>query len=1121
MGKKAAFVLAVLLFCAAVTASAQTVQGVVTGTVYDATGAAIPKASLKLTNDGTGVTQNDTSGTDGGFRFPLVPPGAYTLTVKADGFNEKQVKGIVVEASKFVPVNVTLSVATATTSVEVVSQETLVQTATSDLAVTIDKNTLSSIALITRNVFDLAFAAPAVTTGMSMNPASGGAREAGTAYLLNGADNNDNFSEGAINVTPPLESVAEFTLLTNNMSAQYGRGGGAVVSAAQVSGTNGFHGVLYEFNRNRSLNSSDFFQNRQGSPKPHYVRNQFGGTINGPIIRNKTFFSFAYDQVTLHTGSETDTHVPTPDEYAKMKALSGPLGQKVLAAYPLKTSNTLCPNEAQEAPDAIGHIGCIHAANPVSRPQNNWYGRIDQNFSSRDRLSFTGNFNWRDAGQELYGGGSAANVTPIPSSEPLHNWNLALVETHVFGPRVMNEFTVAHNRHYDNYFQGNGQFSLPEIIIDGADYGYGLDFGPYSESVIEAFTQDRWQLTDNFSWTTGKHNFKFGGGWQYGVVYRNWDLGGPGQYEFGNVFGKSPQSLGVVNPDGTISGISDSIDSNFQNDFPYFMETAIDPHTGAHANAYRHYAMKDGYFFIQDDWKVSPRFTLNLGLRWDRYGAPYEVTGKLAQFTNLHGYDAASVAAARVNPVSSMWKTRNRDFGPRFGFAWDIFGNARTSLRGGFGISYDRIFDNVWSNGAWNPPFYALVDFDASGSDTIYYSLPTSVGPAYKPDTLPGPAGRVSVRTMDVALKDSSVQNYYLGIEHLFFQSFLFRVNYQGSQGRHLPVLMNLNRVDGLRYNPTLSLTQPNALYTGFNYRANNVTSSYNALVTEVQKRMSHGLQFQFGYTWSRLIDLGSDLFSGETLQGSYSQPYYFVSNSHLNFERGPGAFDHTHNYKVALTWEIPFMRDEKGFIGHALGGWQMSAFYQGYSGHPIEVYNNRARFRGNALDPNGLPENIGGDYNLDGVGTDRPLYVGNTADAAYSGFSPADGIFTDIHKLGCGYAGAKSTNIAACNSNFAVGTPNALFVNPPGYGVKFGSLGRNVFRAPWFNGLDAALLKNFRVRGEGIKLQIRGEALNILNHPNFDGIVTNLNNSRFGRAQILVGNSPSRILQLGARLTF
>ncbi|MGI8742996.1 MAG: TonB-dependent receptor domain-containing protein [Bryobacteraceae bacterium] len=1120
MVKQYNFIATVLVLLAfASFTQAQTGQGVVTGTVTDPAGAAMAGASVTITNQGTNIKQVEKTGGDGVYRFSLVPPGSYVLSVTAPGFNERQIKGILVDPSQTTAVNATLSVATATTTVEVSSQAPLVQTTTSDLNITVNTTTIANTALLTRNVFSLAFLAPQVTQGMNLNPASGGARESGTAYLLNGADNNDNFSEGAVNVNPPLESVGEFTILTNSFGAQYGRAAGAVVSASQKSGTNQFHGVLYEFNRNRSFNASDFFQNRQGSPKPKYIRNQFGGELDGPIVKNKTFFAFAYDQVTLHTGSELDVQVPTPSELAAIKSGAGPLATSLLSKYQLQTSTRLCPDEASTAPDAIGHIGCLHVQNPISQPQHNYFGRVDQNFSGSDRLTFTANFT-RLEDDRAFGGGFASTTVAIPSHEPQHNHNLALVETHVFSPRLINEFTLAHNRHYDNYFQGTGQTTDPEIIIDGADYGLGFSFGPYSESVVEAFTQDRWQAQDNLSFTKGKHNFKFGGGWQYGIVYRNWDLGGPGQYEFGNTTGVTPAQAGVLGPNGVISGISDSSISNFQKDFSYFEETSINPHTGVKADAYRHYASKDTFLFINDDWKISKRLTLNLGLRWDRFGAPYEVNGKLAQFTNLTCLTPTCIANARVGPVSQMWKTNNKDFGPRFGFAWDIFGNGSTSLRGGYGISYDRIFDNIWSNGAWNPPFYALVDFDATLSDAIYYSLPTSVGPAYKPDTLPGSSGRVSVRTMDVHLKDTSVQNFYLAVEHQFFHDFLVRVNYQGSQGRHLPQLQNLNRYDGLRYNANLSLVQPNALYTGFNYRANNVNSNYNALVTEVQKRFSKGLQFQFGYTWSKLMDRGSDLFSGETSQGQYSQPYYQVSNAHPEFEYGPGAFDHTHNFKFNFIWELPFLRDQRGFFGHAIGGWTLSSFYQGYSGHPIEVYNSRSRFVGNALDPNGFKENIGGDYNLDGVGTDRPIYVGGTANAAYSHFSPADGIFLDNHKIGCGFAGAKSTNIAACNTANGVSVPNALFINPPGYGVRYGSLGRNVFRGPWFNGINAALIKNFKA-SERIGVQLRFEALNVINHPNFDGIVSNLNSTNFGRAQFLAGDAPARRLQLGARLTF
>ncbi len=331
---------------------------------------------------------------------------------------------------------------------------------------------------------------------------------------------------------------------------------------------------------------------------------------------------------------------------------------------------------------------------------------------------------------------------------------------------------------------------------------------------------------------------------------------------------------------------------------------------------------------------------------------------------------------------------------------------------------------------------------------------------------------------------------------------------------------MNFNRYDGLDYTPTLSAPQPNPIYTGFNYRANGVNSNYNSLVTEIQKRMANGLQFQFSYTWSKLMDTNSDLFAGSTTQGSYSQPYYYVSNSHMNLEKAAGAFDHTHNFKLNFSYEIPFFSAQNGFLGHTLGGWQLTGFYQGYSGHPIEVYTSRRRFKGNALDANGNPENLGGDYNYDGVYNDHPDFVGSSISAAYAtNQSPADGIFVDNNKIGCGFAGQASTNTAACNTANGVSTPNSLFVNPPGVGPRFGTLGRNIFRSPWFNGMDAALFKNVKV-GEGKNLQIRFESFNTLNHPNFDGINTNLNSSGFGKAHFLAG-TPSRLLQLGLRFTF
>jgi hypothetical protein len=1097
------------------------VQGVVTGTIFDSTGAAIPGAAVTLTNVGTDVSQNVKSNPEGGYRFSLVPPGMYKLDVKVSGFTEKQITEIKVDASETVPVNVTLAVATSTTTIDVEASGTLVQTASSDLATTVNLRTIESMPLLTRNVFDLAFAAPAVSQGMNFNAAAGGARESGTTNMLNGADNNDNFSEGSYNVQPAMESVAEFTVLTNNMSAQYGHAAGALVSTIQKSGTNRFHGAAYEFNRNTDFNAANFFDNRNGVPIAHYVRNQFGGEVDGPIKKDKTFFMGTFDRIDYRTGATGLSQVPTSSELAAMTSGAGSIAQQYLKVYAPLTSNTPCPAEAVNQPDAIGHIGCLTYQDPYSEPTNTFVGRIDHNFSEKDRLSFTANV-VRDNSTDKWGGGYATTATPIAGVSANHYHNLSMIETHVFSPTLLNELTIAHNRHYSTYQAGNGQNVAAEIIIDGANYdGLGFGYGASEGALVQGFVQDRWQFQDNLTWTKGRHTFKFGGGMQYGILYRNWDLGSPGYYEFANTTGPTAASVGALNPDGTIGNIDNYPDSNFQNDFPYYSEVSIDPKSGGPGIAYRHYIMKDTNVFVNDDWKVSAKLTLNLGLRWERYGAPTEANGKIAQFTNLTSTDPATIAAARTGPVNSMWTTPNKDFGPRFGFAYDPFGDHRTAIRGGFAISFDRLFDNIWSNGAWNPPFYALLDHDATAGDVIAYALHATIA-GYTPGVSVLP--RTSVRTMDVHMRDSSVQSYYFGVERQFFKDFLLRVNYQGSMGHHLSQLMNLNRYDGSEYNSTLSTAhaRPNPAYSGFNYRANNLNSNYDALVTEVQKRYSNGLQLQFSFVWSKLMDQGSDLFTGSTTTGGYSQPFYFQSNNDPKLEYGPGAFDHQKNFKVVLTYELPFLKNQKGFAGRVFGGWRLSAFYQGYSGHPIEVYNSRGRYvgKGGTGDPNGFPENIGGDYNLDGVANDHPNFTGQSAKQAYSGFNAADGIFTDNNLIGCGFTGAKSTNIAACNNAYGVGTPSALFVNPPGFGVHFGELGRNVFRGPWFNGLDGSLLKDFKLT-EAVKLQLRFEALNLDNHPNFDGIDSNLNSGTFGKAQLTVGNAPSRRLQLGARVTF
>ena len=1192
------FVAAILVLAASGAAWSQSVQGVITGTISDPSGAVVPNATVTLTNVGTNASQSTTTSNDGSYRFSLVPPGAYTVEIKAANFAVVRASGIVVEASQTVPFSVKLELAKASQIIEVTSQAPLVQTATSDLGYQVDAKTIQNAALVDRDIFDvLPFMAPSVSPGLDMAPTSGGAREAGTSYMLNGAEDNNNFSAGAININPPLESVEDFSILTNSMGAQYGRGAGALVSANQKSGSNKFHGAAYEQNRNATLNANDFFYNRdagnQGT-RPKYIKNQFGGAVGGPIRKDKTFFFFAYDRYKLLQGvTAANTFVPTSAGLAFVQANGGPLAKAVLAAYPPVTSDATCPgNEATTGSVNKSNVGCLSFSDPQTTTTDAYYGRVDQNFSNSDRLSFVANVT-RNTFVDKFGGTTfptpLAGNGNIPFTNTQNQHNLALIETHTFGPRVANEINLSHNRFSNPQIEGDpSKQTAPNIYVDNQAEGcLNFAFGPGEGGQVVAFTQDRWTLQDNLTWTLGRHALKIGGSANYGILYRNWDLGLPGQYEFAELSLTSdgtnsscaagtvirPACDGSLQPDGTIVN---AFNSNFAGDFPYFEETSVDPRIAApnKADAYRHYTTHDYSVFAQDDWKISAHLTLNLGLRWERFGAPSEDHGIIAQFTNLGGCNIAAdrtcIGNARVNPVGRMWNTYNKDFGPRVGFAWDVKGDGKMAVRGGYGIFYDRIFDNIWSNGAWNPPFYALLDFNAAGcGDAIFYSNPASIGGGYNPANLPPgvppPGLRVSVRTMDVNMHDSSGQNYYLGVERQFFGNFLVSAKYQGSMGRHLPMLENYNRTDGEAYNAGLSNVRPNSLYTGFNYRSNSVSSNYNALIVEAQKRMSNGLQFQTGYTFSKLLDVNSELFAGCSSIGSLTAPYYYMSNAFPRLNYGRGAEDHTHAFKFNVTYELPLFKSEKGFIGHALGGWSLGSFFQLYTGHPVDVrldLNGGAcrRFAGrvsnvagaaSVKDQNGIPYDIAGDYNMDGVCNDHPVFIGSNINNVYSNGSPADGIFTDNNKIGCGFQGMPATigNIAACNASFGVagacvaktpptaacpvtsiGTPNALFTNPA-YPtgatpfLRFGSLARDVFHGPRFVDMDFGLHKTFKVT-EAVGLRVSVEAQNLFNHPNFDGVDGNLNSGTFGQARLLLGGagSPtqkSRVMSISGRISF
>ena len=384
-------------------------------------------------------------------------------------------------------------------------------------------------------------------------------------------------------------------------------------------------------------------------------------------------------------------------------------------------------------------------------------------------------------------------------------------------------------------------------------------------------------------------------------------------------------------------------------------------------------------------------------------------------------------------------------------------------------------------------------------------------------------------------------------------------------------MLENYNRVNGIGYGvaspQSITPVRPNPLYSGFNYRSNSVSSNYNSLIAEATKRMGHGLQFDTSYTFSKLLDVNSELFAGCSAVGGFTAPYYYIDNANPRLNYGRGAEDHRHAYKFNVTYDLPFLKAEKGFVGHALGGWSLGSFFQLYSGHPVDVYvgalgtGASTRFRARdasgafVLDQNGVPFNLGGDYNLDSVLNDHPIFLGSSltgdgnqmARVAQRGFAHCwasgsnlgprlQGIWRPVARDRPADAAANGfekrfelpatvANIGTCNAQFAGGSPSTLFGNPaypgsgPGY-LRFGTLGRDVFHGPRFIDLDFGLHKTFKVT-ESMNLRFSADAENLANHPNFDGIQGNLVRKQFGQAQLLVGSARSRIMSLSLRLAF
>jgi hypothetical protein len=1035
-----------------------TIEGIVT----DQSGAPVPDAKVAIKQVETGIEKNVITNSAGYYVFPSLPPGNYTLTVTAPGF-EKLVQGnVTLQPSRVQNVPIKLTVGAITTSVSVTSAPPPVQTDEANITSVISQHEVNELPLPNRNILNVVTLTAGVTgTGMMGSVPQGvdvanqfaainanGQPNSANMYYIDGTSVNDSPSSGDAKVVPNPDAISEVVVSANQFAAQYGKGSGVVVQMFTRAGTNDFHGSLFEYFQNSALDARTIFESTAnpltGHAIPESRSNEFGGSFGGPLWKDHTFFFASWDQTRSTTGNAYLTTVETPQFVTFMqKNYPNNISTLLLTKYsPVVSSLTNIQTVSALSPGCAGTgplgMPCnmpllgtgVHS---YSAPNNGFQGtiRLDQNFV-RDRL---------------YGAYiRIRQVTGNDNTRPAWNFNLPnngyfweVDWMHTFSPVTINETSLGST--YDTAFIPCQQCQVPPIGVTGMA-GFGEGFAPTT------FAQADFHWRDVLSLVEGKHTLKAGA-----EIFYNQDFAPFTQteayrpnYSFQNVFDFAADT------------------PQFENGFDY------DPRTGGRANVDRYWV--DTYYagFAQDDWKIRPDLTLSIGLRGEYLGNPSERHGNRSDlFLGPGSNFVQEVANAYVKVDKYAFVSGTGRIAPRIGFAWQPFGHRNWSLRGGFGIFVDRGGNTTWSDTAFNnPPLVAAVALSVFNplNPPIVYGLCASPSPPFGCPFPALPAG-INARggplgvTPDIGgpalnLKLAYAMNRFFGIERSFGNNWVVEADYTGSRGVDLYSVINRNRYVGERILNNGAIIGSNPYFGAINYADNSDSSDYEGLALSVTKRLSYGLTFKAAYTWSKTIDL----MSGVPGQAKGSEYAAVINAYDIAAQRGLSSQDIPQEFTFDFVYQLPGPKSGSVLAKRLLGGWEISGIGTFAAGLPATVYTSTA------------------DYNGDGFFYDVPNAPVNIPTSGYSRSQYLKGVFTAADFP------SPCPTVAPC-------------------GVE-GNLGRNVYRGPGFAQVDAGFEKNNHIpwfTPEGADLQIRAEIANVLNRVNLTGFDTNLNDGTFGRA--------------------
>jgi hypothetical protein len=1162
----------VLALCAGAFAQG---TGELSGLVTDTTGAVVSGVKVKLTNSATGEARSTATTPAGAFSFSALPiVGSYVLEIAAKGFKSTKVQNIVVSVGTITTRDVKLEVGAATEQVTVEGGGTqLVQTEDSALSQNVDSRVWSSMPLETRSSNEfiglLPGAEPASNAdlGTDRGAAVNGTRSGSGNFMVEGFDNNDQglggggslVGPGGSNTTISPDAIEEYRVISGTPPAEFGKAGGFVTDTVLKSGSNQWHGSLFEYNRIQALAANSWFSSAVGQ-QDHLIRNQFGGSVGGPIIKDKTFFYFTTEYHRLRTSSPLTNETYTSDfvNFVQSGAFEsfmesdtgqlsptggvcfvvtgaacpagtlsgsstlGPIYQKVATAqHPVLcvTGAANCVEDPTKSVQAKGLytgqvlgfggvdypvpiFGVATVGQGLSTDQARYTVKFDHRLGAKDQLNVAYLYDNADSTEPFAGG----NGTSFGPTLFVHGraQNAGVTWSHTFSPTVLNQARMSYVRHTANFPGDPSVAGLPNTFtyFDPAAITLGN-----ANNLPQFFTENEFIYKDDLSVTKGKHNFKGGGEFRR---TRN-----------GSSFETVKNGLNAFMD--TEDLVTDGTFTNQLEEFLHgghtvygsiaYAEASLNPQTGQLPIYYRGYRANEVAAYIQDDWRVSPRLTVNLGVRWEYFGPPYNFqSGIDANF--YQGTPVTPIPTTSTNPFfpvnnaylalfatgavqqrnHDLWNKDLNNFGPRLGFSYDALGNQKLVVRGGFGINYDRIFNNVFENIRFNPPFFAIGLLGSIAGEATITPAQTAAlvtFPFTGTSTFASSPLTPSIRAMDQNLVSPYYEQAHLGFQYQIGKDMVLESNYVGTFGHKLTDIEGRNTYDGrfsggdtTALNPTLG---------NISFRTNCCDSNYHAWQTTLRRRFSSGLQFNINYTLAKAMDAVSDAFTTKNA-GAAAYP---TDSLDPKLDYGPSDFDVRNRVVASFVYDLPFARSNRW-----IGGWEVSGIGSYQSGANFSIINS-------SVDSNG-----------DGQHNDRAVYIGpgKITNAINHNVSPAHG-----------YLNSSPTYWGSLNGPDTTVETGIPCVANGGAWCNNGEMQRNSLVGPGFFNIDMGFGKTFKIT-ERMGLKFEANFFNILNHPNFlpPDLVSggaNLNSTgQFGSSQATFSNQQTggpRITQLAIRFDF